>query len=222
MQAMLRTRRKLPTRSSTPYKRILAFLAETGSLMYMPRTHIRQLINTFDSVASHSHHTALIAYCLTRMEGLSHEEGLVALAMGVLHDTAETRTGDLDFVAKHYAKTDDEGATENQLKGLPFAQDLEKIFVEYDDRQTLVSRCTKDADSLEQIYQQWVLTHLGNKLAQTWLEGDFQNRVPFLYTNSAKKLAQAMKASSPHDWWIDEMLKKNLNYEYLNGRPKKR
>lgn len=219
---MLTPKKKVAAKSSVPYKRIFAFLSETGSLMYMPRTHLRQLINSFDSVASHSHHTALIAYCLARMEGLSHPEGLVALTMGVLHDTAEVRTGDLDFVAKHYAKTDDEKATEDQLKGLPFAKDLERIFVEYDDRQTPVAQCAKDADVLDQLYQQWVLMHTGNKLAQAWFEGDFEHRVPFLYTNSAKKLANIMKTTSPHDWWRDEMVKKNLNHEYLNGKPKKR
>lgn len=187
-------------------------------LMQMPRSHKRHLGNTFDTVSSHSHHVAVIAYCLARLEGLSHEEGLRAMAMGVMHDLVEARTSDLDFVAKHYAAVYEEKATEHQLRNLPFEEDLRKIIQEYEDRDTLASKCSKDADALEQIYQEWVLTHTGNKMAEKWFLGDYKNRVPYLRTKSAKRLTLIMKSSHPHQWWFEDLVEKNINLEYLNSK----
>lgn len=82
--------------------KIFFLVQQAGSLMLMPRSHIRHLGTTYDTVASHSFHVAIIAYCLSRMEGISHDNSMKTTMMGLLHDVAEARTGDLDFVAKHY------------------------------------------------------------------------------------------------------------------------
>lgn len=205
------------TKSKKGTKEIFSFIVEIGMLMQMPRSHKKYLGNTFDTVSSHSHHTAVIGYCLTRMEGLSHQEGLKSLAMGVLHDNAEARTGDLDFVAKHYASTDEAKALNHQLYNLPFAKDLKEIFAEYEERETLVSKCAKDADVLQQMYQEWILSYTGNKMAEKWLLGDYRTRVPSFRTKSAKKLALMMKNSHPHQWWYEELVETNLNKDFLNG-----
>lgn len=197
---------------------VFHFIAEAGMLMQMPRSHKRHLGNTFDTVSSHSHHVSIIAYCITRLEGLSHEEGLKAITMGALHDLAEARTSDLDFVAKHYATVDEEKATDHQFEKLPFGQELKKVVKEYADRDTLVAKCAKDADAIEQMYQEWVLAHTGNKMAEKWFIGDYTNRVPFLRTKSAKKLALIMKKSHPHQWWFEDLVEKKLNKEFLNGK----
>jgi len=88
---------------------------------------------------------------------------------------------------------------------------------EYEERDSLESKCTKDADILAQMYIQWVLAWRGNKLAEKWFEGDFTNRVPYLRTESAKKLALAMKDSNPHEWWWSEFVDKGINHTHLNG-----
>ena len=198
-------------------KRILYLIQQAGSLMEMPRTHKRSLGTTFDTVASHSFHTAIIAYCIARMEKLSHEEANKAMSMGLLHDLAEARTGDMDFVAKNYAKVDEEKAISDQFRDIDFGKDLENTVTEYNDRKTLIAKCAKDADSLEQMYQEWVLMWQGNNLAKQWFEGDFVHRVPYLLTESAKKLALNMKDSNPHKWWWTEFVEKGINYKHLNG-----
>lgn len=208
----------MATRQTKHEKETFSYIVEIGMLMQMPRSHKKYLGNTFDTVSSHSHHTAVISYCLARMEDLSHQEGLKAMAMGVLHDNPEARTGDLDFVAKHYASTDEEKALEHQLRKLPFAKDLKEIFKEYEERETLTSKCAKDADVLQQMYQEWVLAYTGNKMAEKWFLGDFKTRVPSLRTKSAKKLAIIMKNSHPHQWWYEELVETNLNKDFLNGK----
>ena len=83
--------------------------------MQMPRTHKKNLGNTFDTVASHSHHTSVIAYCIARMEKLNQTEAMRASVMAVYHDLAEARTGDLDFVSKNYTKDNEEKAISDQF-----------------------------------------------------------------------------------------------------------
>jgi hypothetical protein len=60
----------------------------------------------------------------------------------------------------------------------------------------------------------------GNKLAERWFESDYVNRVPYLRTESAKKLANDMKDSNPHEWWWSEFVdgEKGVNYTHLNGK----
>ena len=110
----------------------------------MPRSHNKQLGTTFDTVASHSHHVAIIAYCISRMERLSHESAMKALTMATFHDLAEARTGDLDFVAKHYSTADEAKAVKDQFNGFEFGKDLKKLVEEYEERKSLESKCAKE------------------------------------------------------------------------------
>ncbi len=201
-------------------KKILYLIEQAGSLMLYPRTHVRSLGNTFDTVSSHSHHVSIISYCLCRMEGLSHEEGMKGISMAIFHDLAEARTGDMDFVAKHYVTVDEKKAIDDQFTNTPFGSDLIKMMEEYEKRDSLVAKCTKDADSLAQMFSEWVLLWQGNKLAEKWFESDFKDRVPALKTESAKKLAFAMKDSNPHEWWWSQFMKDDeaIEREKLTGK----
>ena len=190
--------------------KILYLIQQSGVLMLMPRSHNKQLGTTFDNVASHSHHVAIIAYCLTRMEGLSHENAMKATTIAVFHDLAEARTGDLDFVAKHYGHNNEEQAVKDQFSGIKFGKDLEDLLKEYEEIETIESKCAKDADSLEQLYQEWVLMWQGNKLAQKWFESDFKDRIPGLRTKSARVIANKMKDSNPQEWWWSQFVKDDM------------
>lgn len=199
-------------------KRILYLIQQAGMLLEMPRSHIRNLgNNASDTVASHSFQVAVIAYCIARMEGLSHQEGLEAMAMGVLHDLAEARTGDADFVAKHYAKLDETKALHDQFANIEFGGDLLAMMEVYEQRTSVVAKCAKDADVIGQMYLEWSLAWRGNKLAERWFEGDFSHRVPYLRTESAKQLALAMKDSDPQEWWRSEFTGKNIDLDLLNS-----
>lgn len=199
-------------------KRILYFIQQAGMLMQMPRTHQRNLGTTFDTVASHSHHTSIIAYCIARMEHLSHEEALKVLAMATLHDLQEARTGDLDYIGKNYSKVDEDQATKDTYADIEFGKDLENMIAEYEKRETVAAKCAKDADIVEQMYQEWVLMWQGNKLAKRWFEGKQQRVVPLLYTTAAKQLIECMKDSNPHEWWWKEFVDKDYNSKNLTGR----
>ena len=98
---------------------------------------------TFDTVASHSHHVAVIAYCLCRMEGLSEQIAQKAATMAIFHD-----------------------------------------------------------------------------LAQVWFDSDYKDRVTSLRTESAKKIAHAMKDTNPQQWWWSQFFIDNvaIDREKLVGK----
>lgn len=183
------------------HKKIFFLIQQTATLLQMPRTHVRTLGTAFDTVASHSFHVSFMAYCIARMEGLNHTEGLKAMAMGLLHDIAEARTGDQDFLARMYTQVDESKAVSDQFSGFDFGNDLKDLLTEYEKRTTKISQCAKDADSLQQLYLEWMLYWQGNKIAQKWYENDFIHRIPNMFTQSAKKLAELTKTSSPQEWW---------------------
>lgn len=204
-----------------PNKKILFLIEQAGTLLQMPRSHVRTLGNAFDTIASHSYHVSIMAYCVARMEGLNHEGGMKALTMGSFHDLAEGRMADLDFISKNYTKDNERKAIKDQFKSLEFGKDLEKLLEEYNERKTLVAKCVKDADQLAQMYHEWVLMWRGNKLAQQWFEGDFSARLPYFHTKSGKQLAFELKDSNPNEWWWDEFVTKTgqpKNKKHLIGK----
>ncbi len=204
-----------------PSKKILFLIEQAGTLLQMPRSHVRTLGNAFDTIASHSYHVSIMAYCIARMEGLSHEDGMKALSMGAMHDLAEGRTADLDFISKNYTTDDEERAIRDQFKNVDFGKDLEKLLGEYNERESPIAKCVKDADQLAQMYMEWTLMWRGNKLAQQWFEGDFTARIPYFHTESGKEIALELKDSNPNEWWWDEFVTKKgepKNKEHLIGK----
>lgn len=198
------------------YKKALRYIEETGMLMQMPRSHRRHLGNTFDTVASHCHHSGIIAYILATLENLPFRDRKRAMTMAMIHDIPEARTGDLDYVAKHYSKTNEAKAIDAQLKGLPGREYFKGLYKEWGEQKTQASRCAKDADALEQRYQEWTLMHQGNKMAERWYQDGFNHRVPFYRTESAKRLAMLLEESHPHEWWFTDLVEQGINQKHLN------
>ncbi|MBN1262873.1 MAG: HD domain-containing protein [Candidatus Pacebacteria bacterium] len=172
----------------------------------MPRSHQYHLGNAFDTVASHSYQCSVIAYVLSQMEGLSHKDGLKCVSMALFHDLVEARTGEIGFIAKHYVKIDENKALTKQVEGIKFGQNIKSLFDEYERQETRIAKIVKDADSLTQIYTEWVMMWQGHKLAQKWFESDFNDRVPAMNTASAKKIVYLMKESNPNEWWWSELM----------------
>ena len=132
----------------------------------------------------------------------------------------KARTSDLDFIHKHYVKADEDQAVQDQFKGIEFAEGMKELLKEFEEGKTRVSKCACDADSLAQLYMEWVSMWQGNKLAEKWFRSDFKDRVPGLRTKSAQKLAYAMKDSSPQEWWWSQFTAndKAIDKEKLLGK----
>ena len=100
---------------------LLEFLSNVGRLKGLPRTGwLESGVLEPESVAEHSHRTAVIAMLLADLQGLDSGK---AAKMALLHDLAEALTGDLTPEEKRRRGqaylTEEEEAMDLLLSGLP-------------------------------------------------------------------------------------------------------
>ena len=97
---------------------VVDYLFEAGTLKRLPRTGwLNAGIKHPETIAEHSHRTALIGAILAVMEGA--DPAKVAL-MGVVHDTQETQVGDIAYIGRRYLKAaDNRDVTNDQNAGAP-------------------------------------------------------------------------------------------------------
>src|SRR5579884_4069388 len=107
-----------------------------------------------ESVAEHSYRTAVIGYVLAALEGASPEK---TAALCLFHDTAETRIGDLPWVAKRYLNTKEAERVvlKEQIEQLPkkAANAIGALTNEYKDHSSLEAKLAREADLLECLLQ---------------------------------------------------------------------
>ncbi len=191
--------------------KIVRFLFEIGTMRKLARMHRQTLLtdDLSDNIASHSYRTALIGWHLAKKEGADPYKTVM---MCLLHDAAETRSGDHNWVHKKYVKIFEDEITADQLGGLPFG-DLESFVQEYDLRESKEAVLAKDADLLDQIFLLREYEWQGNKEAAIWLKGksaDKENRQAVnLRSESAKAIAHAAFNENPSSWWDDVWTPKN-------------
>ena len=97
---------------------IVDYFFEAGTLKRLPRTGwLNAGINAPETIAEHSHRTGLIGAVLAIMEGA--DPAKVAF-MGVIHDTQETRIGDIAYIGRRYLKAaDNRDVTADQTAEAP-------------------------------------------------------------------------------------------------------
>jgi len=179
-------------------KRIAEFLFEVGMLKRTPRTGYQFLGSGGESVADHSFRTAVIGYVLASLEPEA-DPGRVTL-MCLFHDFPEARTGDHNYVNKKYVTVDEQRALQDQLEGLPFADDVSRLTAEFNAMETLEARLSKDADQLDLMLELKEQLDSGNPQAAEWLSFAAQR----LLTKSGKRLGRDILACKRDSWWFDK------------------
>lgn len=172
-----------------------------------PRTGYQFLGTGKESVADHSFRMTVIGYVLASMK--PEADGRKVVLMCLFHDMPEARTGDHNYVNKRYAQVDETQALEDQVRGLPFGQEMKELFREFNEAQTLEARLAKDADQIDLILDLKEQLDLGNSRATDWLTFAVQR----LLTDSGKRIAQKILESQSDDWWFD---RKNTDW-WVNG-----
>lgn len=162
-----------------------------------------------DSIASHSYRVSIIGWYLAKKE---KADVYKTVMMCLLHDLAEVRSGDHNWIHKKYVKVFEDEIREEQLGTLPY-KDLEQFVDEYSERKTKEALLAKDADLLDQILLLREYEWQGNKEAGIWLRGKKggQNKSHLARLNSktAKKLGAAVYKEIPSDWWSALWTSKN-------------
>lgn len=177
-------------------KRIANFLFEIGTLRKIARSHRQRFLtdDLSDNIASHSFRVATIGYFLACKEEI---DILKVVTMCLFHDVPETRSGDLNWIHKKYVKVNETKIITDQLQHIN-NETIKNILFEYNERKTLESKVAKDADNLDQAFLIREYACIGNKIAAIWEQGQTQKSM--LFTESAKKLYEAMYEITPNTW----------------------
>jgi putative hydrolase of HD superfamily len=177
--------------------RTVDFLYEIGLMKRYKRTGW-QIAGVADpeSIADHSHRTAVAAAVIASLEGANPER---AAFLALLHDTQETRLMDIPHVGKRYVTPmPNTEVTADQTTGLPdrSAGLISTAVTEYEAKESAEARCAGDADKLECLLQAVEYREQGNTHMQPWIDSS----LAALKTASAKRLAEEALTRGSLEW----------------------
>lgn len=176
--------------------RALDYLYEAGLLKRYKRTGwVVAGVPDPESIADHSHRTALVAAVIAELEGANPER---AAFLALFHDTQETRLTDIPYIGKRYLKAASNAeVTADQVAGMP--EGLVRLIggaeAEYEAKETREAQCAKDADKLECLLQAVEYREQGTG-TQAWID----TSLAALKTDSAQRLAKLALDRSPLAW----------------------
>ncbi len=179
-------------------KQIANLLFEVRILKDLTRSGYAFLGSGKESVAEHSFMTAFICFALAKMDSTIDGERLVAMAL--VHDLAEARTGDLNYVEKKYSIVDEAKAVFHLTRNLSFGNDIKNLVDEFNAGDTKEAKLAKDADQLSFILELKKLDDIGAKGPDKWLSVVMKR----LKTFEGRQLAQSIMETSWDEWWMND------------------
>lgn len=179
-------------------KSVANLLFEVGMLAKSPRTGFHFLGSGDQSIAEHTNRTVYIGLVLGLLER-DVDAGKI-MKMCLLHDLAEARTGDLNYVHQKYVEADEEKAIKELIETLEFGDILMEILEEYKERKSKESLLAKDADIIEWIMSLKEQVDIGNVRAETWLPSAMKR----LQTPVGQRLANQILSTKSDEWWFGD------------------
>lgn len=176
----------------------MEFLYEIGALRFISRSWKRFLNADFANLAEHHIRVAWLAMVLAKHEKVEDTEKI--LKMALVHDIAESRTGDVDYLSRQYVERNNELGIKDILKDTSLEKEFVQLWREYEERTSIESKIVKDADTLDIDMELQEQAAHGVSLKHKFKDSRSFVQEHRLYTKSAKKLCAAIKESDPHDW----------------------
>lgn len=176
-------------------ERIAELLFQAYQLKHTLRTGYQFLGIGRESVAEHSFATTFIAFILSQLEPQADSRRLMAMCL--VHDLPEARTGDLNYVQKMYVQADNGKAVADTVVDLAFGTELAELMEEFETGQTLEAQLAYDADQLSFIIELKALADKGYAPPTSWLP----NVVARLKTDPGKSLGSTLLAMPADNWW---------------------
>lgn len=180
--------------------RDLEFLYEIGSLRNIPRGWKQYVGLDCASDLEHTMRVVFLALILARRQEQKIDESKLIL-MALVHDLAETRTSDLNYVQKDYVEIKEKEAVKDLLIGTSL-QNLEAVFEEFEKRESLEAKLVKDADNLDIDLELKELAERGSLVPKKWENLRQLVCDNKLYTETAKKMYDEIKQSDPAAWQL--------------------
>lgn len=183
------------------------FLFEMGNIRLIERMWKRFLRDDFANLAEHHFRMFWIAMVVAAHEK-NVDTGKIAKLV-LVHDIAESRTGDVDYLARQYVERNEKLAIEDMLAGTSLEKEFYALWQEYEDRKTMEARIAKDADNLDVDFELAEQAARGSMLKKHWQENREFVAKNKLYTATAKKLFDELADANPHAWHLNGRNRRN-------------
>ena len=174
------------------------FLFEMGSIRFIDRMWHRFLGVNFANLAEHHFRMFWIAMVLA-----SHEKDIdiaKVAKMVMVHDIAESRTGDADYLSRQYVERNEELGIQDMLLGTNLEKEFVDLWKEYETKSSKEAKLVKDADNLDIDFELAEQEAIGQSLPKFWHENRKFVATQRLYTNTAKKIYKALQTADPNQW----------------------
>lgn len=183
------------------FKNDINFIFEMGSIRFIDRMWRRFLNGDFATLSDHHFRVFWIAMVIAAHEK-DVDTGKIA-KMALIHDIAESRTGDVDYLARQYVVRNEELAINDMLQGTAIEKEFYQLWEEYEKRESPESKIVKDADNLDVDFELAEQASGGNDLKKLWQDNrNFVARTK-LYTETAKQIFDQLDTVNPHDWHLN-------------------
>lgn len=179
-------------------KSIVNFLFEIGMLKKTPRSGYFFLGSGEESVAEHVMRMTSIGYVMAKLDPQADECKLIKMCL--VHDLAEARTGDHNYVHKRYVTVDEEKATRDLAADLSFGSEITALSKEFNEARTREAQLANDADQIEHILQLKECMDLGSPHAADWI----RNAQKRIRTAIGRTLVETILETSTMDWWFQD------------------
>jgi putative hydrolase of HD superfamily len=177
---------------------IADLLFEAAILKKIPRSGFHFLGAGKESVAEHVFITTFIAYVMSKI--MPDVDALRLITMCLVHDLAESRTGDLNYVQKKYVRAEENRALKDATRDIPFGDSLVDLINEFHEGKSAEAKLARDADQLALILELKSLVDIGYNSPEKWL--------PFvldrLKTKTGKKLSESILKTTEDSWWFKD------------------
>ncbi|MCG6894840.1 MAG: HD domain-containing protein [Desulfobacteraceae bacterium] len=181
-------------------KPVVDLMFESQMLKRIPRSGYAFLGVGRESVAEHTFVCTFIAYVMARLVPDTDTERLVGMCL--LHDLAEARTGDMNYVQKRYVATDENRALSDAFGSIPFGEEWQALIDEFNQCRSLEARLAHDADQLALMLDLKALADCGHPPPELWLK-NVERR---LQTDVGRRLGETVMKTHKDDWWLKLMI----------------
>ncbi|MCP3943329.1 MAG: HD domain-containing protein [Desulfobacteraceae bacterium] len=151
-----------------------------------------------ESIAEHSFAVVFICFTMSKLD--TDIDGTKLMAMALLHDLAEARTGDLNYVQKKYTQANEDKAISHLIKPLPFGTDIKSLIDEFNLGETKEAKLAKDADQLSFVLELKKLEDTGGRSAEKWLPIVLGR----IKTQMGRQMAQSIMETQWDEWWRND------------------
>jgi putative hydrolase of HD superfamily len=183
------------------------FLFEMGNIRLIDRMWRRFHTTGFANLAEHHFRVFWIAMAIAaREEGV--DTGKIA-KLALMHDIAESRTGDVDYIARQYVIRNEEMAAQDMLGGTSLNNEFYALWEEYETRESREARIVKDADNLDVDFELVEQAASGNPLKEEWKDNRTFVAREKLFTKTAKELFDQLMKANPHAWHLNGRNRRN-------------